>query len=464
MYDAHRNAMTGTAEAIRLYDAAVDRLLRYDPAVLEHTAALLTEEGSTPLAHVLFAYLNLTTTDQPDVAAAAGALQALDGLSLNDRETAHRAVIEAWVGGDWFAVSRRLDDLLVQWPTDVLALMIGHQVDFFVGDAQNLRDRVARSLPALDGHEHQAFVRGMHAFGLEECNEYGRAEEAALDALEVHREDVWAVHAATHVYEMQGRVDTGIDFLQTRVADWGGDNLFRIHNWWHLALFSLEAGSVDRALEIYDRDVHNDASPKAALPLVDASALLWRVLLDGGDVGTRFAALADSWVPTVALPAWYVFNDLHATMALAGAGRIAEAAGVVQRLESYLGTASGTNARMTSEIGLPACRAVLAFATGRYTDVVAELAPIRRVLQRFGGSHAQRDALQRTLLEASLRAGLDDLSRALIAERLTAKPASVYAWTQQARLLGPVIDEVARERADALRDRFAVVLTPALPA
>ena len=159
MYDAHRNAMTGTAEAIRLYDAAIDRLLRYDPAVLEHTAALLTEEGSTPLAHALFAYLNLTTTDQPAVAAAAGALQALDGLSLNDRETAHRAVIEAWVGGDWFAVSRRLDDLLVQWPTDVLALMIGHQVDFFVGDAQNLRDRVARSLPALDGHEHQAFVR-----------------------------------------------------------------------------------------------------------------------------------------------------------------------------------------------------------------------------------------------------------------------------------------------------------------
>ena len=68
---------------------------------------------------------------------------------------------------------------------------------------------------------------------------------------------------------------------------------------------------------------------------------------------------------------------------------------------------------MTAEIGLPACRAVLAFVEDRHDDVVAELLPIRRVLQRFGGSHAQRDALQRTLLESALRAGRYELARAL---------------------------------------------------
>ena len=73
---------------------------------------------------------------------------------------------------------------------------------------------------------------------------------------------------------------------------------------------------------------------------------------------------------------------------------------------------------MTAEIGLPACRAVLAFVEDRHDDVIAELMPIRRILNRFGGSHAQRDALHRTLLESALRSGRYELARALTSERL----------------------------------------------
>lgn len=89
---------------------------------------------------------------------------------------------------------------------------------------------------------------------------------------------------------------------------------------------------------------------------------------------------------------------------------------------------------MTSEVGLPASRAVVAYGQGRWDDVVAELAPIRRRLQLFGGSHAQRDVLQRTLLDAALRAGRTDLARALISERLAVRPTSAYAQTQLGRL------------------------------
>ena len=102
---------------------------------------------------------------------------------------------------------------------------------------------------------------------------------------------------------------------------------------------------------------------------------------------------------------------------------------MIARLDRWLDTAAGTNARMTAEIGLPACRAVVAFAEERHGDVIAELYPIRRVLQHFGGSHAQRDALQRTLLESTLRAGRYELARALTAERLGVRETSVYGWT-----------------------------------
>ncbi len=95
----------------------------------------------------------------------------------------------------------------------------------------------------------------------------------------------------------------------------------------------------------------------------------------------------------------------------------------------------GTNLYMTEEIGVPATRGVLRFAQGRYDDAVAELLPIRRTLSRFGGSHAQRDVLQRTLLEAALRDGRHDLARSLLSERLAVRETSVYGWTRQAQLL-----------------------------
>jgi hypothetical protein len=105
---------------------------------------------------------------------------------------------------------------------------------------------------------------------------------------------------------------------------------------------------------------------------------------------------------------------------------------------------------MTVEVGLPAARAVVAHVEGRHDDVVAELVPVRRTAHRFGGSHAQRDLIQRTLTDAAIRSGRLDLARALLDERLSERDTSVYGWLQRARVLAASGDAEAAATAEGI--------------
>lgn len=438
--DEHGNPTTGETEPIERYDAAIDRLVRFHVDVVDQMSSLVDDHPSFAMGRALAAYMHLMSTDPRDLDAAHAHAAAMREAPRNDRESRHVAAIDAWLGGDWHGAARLLDDLLVEWPSDVLALMVGHQLDFFLGDALNLRGRVGRSIAAFDPlHPHHGFVRGMHAFGLEESGHYGPAEEAAHDALERNPDDVWAVHAASHVYEMQGRTDDGLTFMTERTDDWGAGNLFTVHNWWHLALYHLEQSRHDEVLAIYDREIHHASSEGVPMEMLDAASMLWRLLLDGVDVGDRFDVIADAWAHAIdGSPSWYAFNDVHAVMAFLGAGRRDDAVDVIQRLSSDVENAATTerasNVRMTAEVGLPVARSLVSFDDGRDADTIDELWSTRRVFHQFGGSHAQRDVFERTLLEAATRGGRATLAHRLVAERLSVRPTGRFALDRARRL------------------------------
>jgi hypothetical protein len=172
-------------------------------------------------------------------------------------------------------------------------------------------------------------------------------------------------------------------------------------------------------------------------------------------------ALAASWDSTMATP-YYSFNDMHAVMSYVGAGRIGDAERLVDARARYVAEAADptvTNVAMAREVGLPVARAVLAFGTGDYDRTVELLVPIRSSVQRFGGSHAQRDAVQRTLLESALRSGQLDLARLLLSERLGINPCSPYSWPKRAALAEAVGDAAA---AAAARDTARTLRSEAL--
>ncbi len=86
-----------------------------------------------------------------------------------------------------------------------------------------------------------------------------------------------------------------------------------------------------------------------------------------------------------------------------------------------------TTPSFTREVGHPLAQAIQAFGQGDYATTVRLLRPIRNIAHRFGGSHAQRDVIDLTLIEAAFRSGQTMLAAALAAERIDAKPASPLA-------------------------------------
>lgn len=408
---------------------AAARTFRGDPiAPLDEAIALAPGFAA---AYVGKALLLMTFLERRFAVAALAALDAGAGAlaRATPRERALADAARKLAAGQWETGTAALDRVLVDHPCDILALQVAHLMDFYRGDNLNLRNRVSRVLPAwtpsVPGY---SYVLGMHAFGLEECNQYPEAEAAGLRALSLAPEDCWAVHAVTHVMEMQGRIDEGMTFLESRRADWATpDNGFAFHNWWHLALLHLDRGEAERALAIHD-EVLGGAAHDLSVSRLDATSLLWRLRLEGVGTGRRFEAVADAWERQLdGEGGFYAFNDFHAALAFAATGRTQ----AIQRLRKSVEAAAwekGSNGEMTRAVGLDLCEAAIAFGEERFEAAIAKLEAVRDIASRFGGSHAQRDVLTLTLIEAARRSGQHRLAAHYAHERIVHKPASAWGW------------------------------------
>ena len=417
--------------ALAGYEAALRSFQNYVGDPIAALDDVLGEHPDFRAAHLFRAAILLTAGERRAVGPARRSLAAAEAIRSppNEREKGLERALRLLADGDWHRACTAFDAVLVDRPRDVVSLQTAHLWDFFRGDALNLRNRIARVLPAWDASvPGYSYVLGMHAFGLEECNQYPEAEVAGRRALEIERRDGWAVHAVTHVMEMAGRIDDGIAWLDGRRADWAPGSTFAFHNFWHLALFHLDTQNYGAILELFDREIYPGRND-ACVVLVDASSLLWRLHLDRVDVASRAAVVADVWRGRADDErGFYAFNDAHAAMALCASGAIAEARDWIGRLDAVVGERRGANAAMTADVGLPLAKAIVAFADGDYAATIGHALPIRDRAYTFGGSHAQRDVITLTLIEAALRAGERNLARHLIAERTVQKPQSAWGW------------------------------------
>jgi tetratricopeptide (TPR) repeat protein len=394
--------ISGATPAARdAYERALDAYLSWRSGAGFHLEQAMQAAPTFTMAYVLSAYLDLCSRDRARVRQAHAAYVIASGLPATPRERLHVAAMGSALTDDFRSFKTIVQSLLDEYPRDVLALQIGHALDYLTGDIEGMRARITAVLPAWskDAPGYHA-VLAMQAFSLVESAQYGRAADLGRRALELDPWDARAHHALTHVYEMTGDTAAGMQWMQQRRVYWAADTVAATHLWWHWGLFHLALGDIQAALRVYDEHVRSSRSAEIA-DMIDASALLWRIELLGGDNGERWTELAAAWVGHIE-DGYCTFNDMHAMLALVGA-RDWRGAG---RLETALHRRQSRRTRYgetTRLVGLPVGRALIAFGRGDYARATQALGLLSASAHRIGGSHAQRDLLYLTLLEAAGR-------------------------------------------------------------
>ena len=445
--DARGNPVsTASAEAVDHSERALWRMVSFYGTPLDDLDAALRADPRWPLPRLMKAGFLLSLTEPALVADAQALLAEVPEYgagSGNARERAHRAALALLAAGDWAGAGEAWSVLLAGHPRDALALQWAHLFDYYRGDAVQLAGRAASLVARWPGDDPlHPYVLAMHAFGLEESGRYEEAEDAGRRALAADPRVPWAIHAVAHVMEMNGRHEEGLAWLAGRRTHWGaqeasaagpGPNGFAGHLGWHEALFALETLDVAHALALFDTYLDRSRI-EITLQRVDAASLLWRIGLVEGEVGERWRTLLDAWPLDDSVAGHSLFNDAHATMALVGAGEIARARGWADAALAAAEQKGGWNGAVSRAIGAPLLHGLVAFGARDFDSAIARLAPLRPTIGRFGGSRAQRDVIEQTLLAAASGGSEKTVGRALLEERRRAKPTTPLSAHWRARL------------------------------
>jgi hypothetical protein len=220
-----------------------------------------------------------------------------------------------------------------------------------------------------------------------------------------------------------------VAFLEDWLVEYPRASQIYSHLAWHLALFALARGQVERVQELYDTVLRPDVSPSVPLiTLCDAASLVWRHHL----YGEASQAEAVAAVATLAREAFtrpgITFADVHCALAYAAAGDQA----ALERLGVQLEERLSAGKIAAGEVVLILVKAVAAFAQGAYEQAVQLLEPMVDQVVRVGGSNAQRSVFEDTLLQAYLRCGRHESAEALLRQRLARRPSvRDEAWLHQ---------------------------------
>jgi len=392
----------------------------------------IAEDPGFALAHIGRARLHqLNMEGGPARAMAAQARQLAAGAT--PREKGHVEVIAAVIEGKPKLAVGGAEAHLEEYPRDaqVLSMLLGaFGLYAFSGRA----DHDAAKLAICERHARHygedwwflSYLGWSHT----EAGNLSAGRSLSERAMSLRSANANAAHGLSHAMFEQGDMEEGREFLSQWMPAHDRQSFLHGHLAWHIALTALDAGDLAGALAIYEQHIKPAGRPYPPLNIfTDGASLLWRLSLAGQ------AGLEPHWLDIAAYGEKYFpqagahFADVHFALAAATTGSDALDTRLAQ-LEAR--DADGKLAPGGFAIDL--CRGIGAFATGDNESAVRLLEPAISDLARIGGSHAQRELWEDTLIVAYIRAGHGDKAARRISARLDRRPsARDEAWSRAAR-------------------------------
>jgi tetratricopeptide (TPR) repeat protein len=423
------------SETIAAIDLLREEWLAFGKRLPEVVAAAEREERSALLPLMS---ANLLLTVNSTAAHEMATRQLARGRKLaggEAREKAWLAATDAAFARDKQAAQKIHEELLANWPRDLIAAKVAqvHAIDR--GDAEGIL-RIGELV--LRANADKRHVLAMHAFGLEECNRIDEAEDEARKAIEIDRRDPWAHHVVAHCLEARGRLAEGVAFLRSMSDTWADCNSFMYtHNWWHLALFLIDLDRADEALALFDERVWG-VDKEFSEDQINAVSLLARLELHGIDVGGRWADVAPHLTGRIH-EHFTPFLDLQYLYGLARAGESAAVTEMLASLEDRAEQATAPEREAWADCAVPMAHGLAAHAQGDHASAARFLGQAMPHLQSIGGSIAQRALFGAIHLDAMMKSGWNDAALKMLQaddrERPTV-PATKRALAAMLRRLG----------------------------
>ena len=263
-------------------------------------------------------------------------------------------------------------------------------------------------------------VLGLRGMGAQERGELDAAEQFAARALELDPAGSPGAHPMAHVYFERGDHEAGAAWIEEWLPTTDQAADFTTHLYWHAALHRLALGDIDQVLSIYTDRLCDEA----LRALADRTSMLWRLQLHG-------------LVSPCEDPSEIAMDDLLASragsipMAFVGAHFALGFAACddVDALHRLAETAAASETPGSTTLVQPLAIALADRIDGDYAAASDRLLSVEDQLPLLGGSHAQREIFEDTLIETLVRAGRIEEASQRLHTRLRRRPSPLdEAW------------------------------------
>jgi tetratricopeptide (TPR) repeat protein len=253
-----------------------------------------------------------------------------------------------------------------------------------------------------------------HAMSLSEDGQLAAARAKIERSVAANPNNAHGAHGFAHICYESGDLDAARSFLSTWLATYPREGFFYGHLSWHLSLFEIQAGNWTEAWRLY-RDAlaldRHSGGPQQKVS--DGAAFLWRSELAGHPRDEAAWRTLYGYASSALPRPGNGLADLHVILAEAVMRDEAAPETRAHQIEAL-----AREGRYPSGAYLPAlARGFAAFERGDFSSAIETLSTLVGENERIGGSRAQHDLIEFTLLSAYLRASRLGEARHLLSVR-----------------------------------------------